>query len=62
MQHLNERYRFAIELRFVEELSREECAARLGVKLGTFDVLLLRALRAFRKEWTARVGDPPHEP
>ncbi len=54
---LNDRYRRAIELRFVEELPREDCAARMAVKIGTFDVLLLRALRAFRKEWTARVGE-----
>ena len=54
---LNPRYRRAIELRFVEELGREDCAAALEVKLGTFDVLLLRALRAFRKEWTTRFGE-----
>lgn len=52
LSQLNPRYRRAIELRFVEELPREQCAEALGVKLGTFDVLLLRALRAFRKEWT----------
>lgn len=60
---LNERYRRAIELRFVEELPREACAAALGLKIGTFDVLLLRALRAFRKEWTDVVGEEaPHDP
>jgi RNA polymerase sigma factor (sigma-70 family) len=48
---LNERYRTVIELRFFEEQPREVCAEKLGVKLGTFDVLLLRALRAFRKHW-----------
>lgn len=52
LSQLNPRYRRAIELRFMEELSREQCAEALDVKLGTFDVLLLRALRAFRKEWT----------
>lgn len=51
LDSLNERYRLAIELRFFHEQSREACAERLGVKLGTFDVLLLRALRAFRKGW-----------
>jgi RNA polymerase sigma-70 factor (ECF subfamily) len=56
LERLNDRYRRAIELRFVEELPREACAAALEVKLGTFDVLLLRALRAFRKEWEAVVG------
>ena len=44
--------RTAIVLRELEGLSYEEIAATLDVKLGTFDVLLLRALRAFRKEWT----------
>jgi RNA polymerase sigma-70 factor (ECF subfamily) len=53
---LNDRYRRAIELRFVEDLSREECAKALDVKIGTFDVLLLRALRSFRKEWTELRG------
>jgi RNA polymerase sigma factor (sigma-70 family) len=51
LSELNPRYRRAIELRFFEERSREECAADLDVKLGTFDVVLLRALRAFRTRW-----------
>ncbi len=49
---INPRYKRAIELRLVEERSREDCAAALDVKLGTFDVLFLRALRAFRKAWS----------
>jgi RNA polymerase sigma factor (sigma-70 family) len=48
---LNPRYRAAIELRFFEGHTRESCAEALAVKLGTFDVLLLRALRAFRTQW-----------
>ena len=51
MERLNPRYRRAIELRFMEERSREACAEAMDVKLGTFDVLVLRALRAFRREW-----------
>ncbi len=51
LARLNPRYRRALELRFFEERERAECAAALEVKLGTFDVLLLRALRAFRAEW-----------
>jgi RNA polymerase sigma-70 factor (ECF subfamily) len=47
------RYRTAIQLRFFEDRTRQDCAESLDVKLGTFDVLLLRALRAFRKEWDA---------
>jgi RNA polymerase sigma-70 factor (ECF subfamily) len=51
------RYRRAIELRFFEERERAACAEILEVKLGTFDVLLLRALRAFRAAWLdSKVG------
>lgn len=53
LAELPERYRAAIELRLIQELSREECAGRFAVTLGTFDVLLHRAVRAFRK----RFGD-----
>lgn len=59
LAELNERYRQAIVLRFLEDRSREQCAELLGVKLGTFDVLLLRALRAFRKRWEERASVPP---
>ena len=48
---INPRYRRALELRFFEERERGDCAAALEIKLGTFDVLLLRALRAFRAAW-----------
>jgi len=51
MGQLQERYRTAIELRLVQELPREDCAKRLGVTIGTFDVLLFRAVRAFRKQF-----------
>lgn len=54
LQALNPRYRRAIELRFLEEHPRERCAQLMEVKLGTFDVVLLRALRAFRKNWEQR--------
>lgn len=51
MQHIAERYRHAIELRLIQELPREECAKKLGITIGTFDVLLFRAVRAFRKHF-----------
>lgn len=51
MERLNPRYREAITLRFLEDRSREACAEALEVKIGTFDVVILRALRAFRREW-----------
>jgi RNA polymerase sigma-70 factor (ECF subfamily) len=59
MQQLQERYRSAIELRLIQELSREDCARRLGVTIGTFDVLLFRAVRAFRKHFGERAELPP---
>jgi RNA polymerase sigma factor (sigma-70 family) len=57
MGNLQDRYRQAIELRLIQELSREECAKRLGVTIGTFDVLLFRAVRAFRKHFGERRSD-----
>jgi RNA polymerase sigma factor (sigma-70 family) len=48
---LAERYRIAIELRLIQELPREVCARRMSVTIGTFDVLLFRAVRAFRKQF-----------
>lgn len=72
MRRLPERYRLAIELRLVEELPREDCARRLAVTIGTFDVLLFRAVRAFRKQFGERApaertdprsdAGPPGEP
>ena len=59
---LAERYRTAIELRLIQELSREECARRLAVTVGTFDVLLHRAVRAFRKKFGERTAEPSPEP
>jgi RNA polymerase sigma-70 factor (ECF subfamily) len=61
MGQLQDRYRLAIELRLVQELSREDCAQRLGIAIGTFDVLLFRAVRAFRKRFGER-GDAPSAP
>lgn len=51
LARLNPRYGEALRLRILEERSREHCAAALGVSIATFDVVLLRALRAFRKTW-----------
>ncbi|MCB9639899.1 MAG: RNA polymerase sigma factor [Myxococcales bacterium] len=48
---LNPRYRQALVMRLFEEKSREDCATELDIKLGTFDVLLHRALLSFRRLW-----------
>jgi RNA polymerase sigma-70 factor, ECF subfamily len=54
---LNPRYRRALELRFFQDLPRATCAQELAVTVGTFDVLLLRALRSFRARWLDLKGD-----
>lgn len=54
MKRVPERYARAIRLRLHEERPREECAAALGVTVGNFDVILFRAVRAFR----AAYGEP----
>ena len=59
LSQLQERYRTAIELRLIQELPREECAKQLGVTIGTFDVLLFRAVRAFRKQFGGRADSAP---
>jgi len=57
MVNIAERYRLAIELRLIQELPREDCAKKLGITIGTFDVLLFRAVRAFRKQFGERTID-----
>lgn len=54
MERMSDRYAAAIRLRLIEELPREQCAAQLDVTVGTFDVLLYRAVRAFRKHYGSR--------
>ena len=46
---LNPRYAQAIRLRVIEERPRADAAAELGVSVGTFDVVLHRAMAALRK-------------
>jgi RNA polymerase sigma-70 factor, ECF subfamily len=53
---LPERYRTAIELRLISELSRDECARRLSISIGAFDVLLHRAVRSFRSHFGTNVA------
>lgn len=54
---LTPRYQKALRLRFFEERSREDCAQALELRLGTFDVLLLRALRALTKRFHGAADD-----
>src|SRR5579871_5149608 len=51
MAELPPRYARAIRLRLIDDLGRQECADALGVQVGNFDVILFRAVRAFRKAY-----------
>jgi RNA polymerase sigma factor (sigma-70 family) len=51
LARINPRYAEAIRLRLLEDLEREDCAARMGVTVGNFDVILHRASAAFRKAY-----------
>lgn len=46
---INPRYAEALRMRLLDDLDREECARRMGVTVGNFDVILHRACAAFRK-------------
>ena len=49
---MNPRYARVLRLRLLEDRPREECAVVLDVKIGTLDVLLYRACKAFRTACT----------
>ena len=49
MDRLNPRYALALQMRLLEDRSRQECADRLEMTVNAFDVLLHRAAKAFRK-------------
>jgi RNA polymerase sigma-70 factor (ECF subfamily) len=55
---LNPRYAQAIRLRVLEERSRDEVAAALGVSVATFDVVLHRAMAALKKALASGQGEP----
>jgi len=57
LRALSDRYRLAIELRLIDELPRDECARRMNVTTGTFDVVLFRAVRAFRRHFGQKRDD-----
>lgn len=51
LKGLPPRYAEALRLRLLEGRDREACARALSVTVGTFDVVLHRATRAFAKRW-----------
>jgi RNA polymerase sigma factor (sigma-70 family) len=58
LDRLHPRYAHAIRLRVLEERPRAEAAAELGVTVGTFDVVLHRAMAALRKILDAEAERP----
>lgn len=61
LRTLNPRYATAIRLRVLEERSREEVAAALGVTVSTFDVVLHRSMNALKKALTKTSGEASGE-
>lgn len=61
LSKIHPRYASAIRLRIIEERTREEVAAALGVSSSTFDVVLHRAMTALRKA-IARASPETEEP
>ncbi len=59
LQALRPRYRRVIVLRIVQRRARAEAAAEMGVSVGTLDVLLCRACKAFRRIYGERYGAEP---
>ena len=57
LSRLHPRYAEAIRLRVLEERPRAEAAEKLGVSVGTFDVVLHRAMAALRKVLDAEERD-----
>lgn len=51
LERLHPRYAQVLRSRLLAGCPRAQCAAELGVSIGTFDVVLLRAVRAFREAW-----------
>jgi RNA polymerase sigma-70 factor (ECF subfamily) len=49
LETMNPRYAQVLRMRLLEDRGREECAEAMDVKIGTLDVLLYRACRAFRQ-------------
>jgi RNA polymerase sigma-70 factor (ECF subfamily) len=59
LDNINPRYRKVVELRLVRGMARDVAAKQMDVSIGTLDVLLFRACKAFRKVYVQRYGDEP---
>lgn len=56
LNKLNPRYQKAITMRFFEERSRQECAKALEITVGTFDVVIFRALKRLKQLYLKNYG------
>ncbi len=59
LEDINPRYRKVVQLRLVQQLPRDQAAEAMDVSIGTLDVLLFRACKAFRKAYVQRYGESP---
>jgi RNA polymerase sigma-70 factor (ECF subfamily) len=59
LEEINPRYGKVLRLRLVEGVPRDRAAAEMDVSVGTLDVLLFRACKAFRKLYAERYGENP---
>jgi RNA polymerase sigma-70 factor (ECF subfamily) len=59
LEEINPRYRKVLQLRLVRGLARDRAANEMEVSIGTLDVLLFRACKAFRKVYLQRYGEAP---
>ena len=61
LEEINPRYRKVLHLRLVRGMARERAAKEMDVSIGTLDVLLFRACKAFRKVYLQRYGEAPQQ-
>lgn len=61
LEGINPRYRKVVELRLMQQMPREQAATEMDVSIGTLDVLLFRACKAFRKVYVQRYGESPQQ-
>lgn len=59
LDEVNPRYRRVLRLRLLQGMPREDAAREMEVSIGTLDVLLFRACKAFRKVYVGRYGEAP---
>jgi RNA polymerase sigma-70 factor (ECF subfamily) len=59
---INPRYQKVLRLRIIDKVPRADAASEMNVSIGTLDVLLFRACKAFRKVYIERHDAGPDDP